>query len=99
MKSYTLNEFIRLLGISEEDDGRALWEKIANKEIYLDDIYVETGSFRYNAAEIAVECGGDYLDYYCSSGSIKAQDHINDLFIMFNVSTKPISNQLARKYT
>lgn len=86
-KKIELTDFIEILGLKTEDEGQALWAIIANREIYLDGVYVITGSFRYNGGQIARVCGGSYLTYYCSSGSHKAQERVAELFMDHLVTT------------
>jgi hypothetical protein len=88
MNTITLKQFIEILGIKTKDEGMALWAKIANRDVYLDDVYVETSSFRGNGAIIAEVCGGDYMTYYCSNGTHAARERIDELFMEYNVSTK-----------
>ena len=82
-----LVDFIETLGLKTEDEGQALWAVIANREVYLDGIYVVTGSFRWNGGQIARILGGTYLDYYCSQGSHEAQERIAELFMDHLVTT------------
>ena len=86
-ETITLLDFIKKLGITTSDEGNALWAAIANREIYMDGIRVITGSFRGNGGEIAKVCGGDYMDYYCGSGTYEAQEKIADIFMEHLVST------------
>jgi hypothetical protein len=87
-----LVEFIIKLNIKTMEEGRALWGIIANKEVYMDDIHIITGSFRWNASAISHVCGGNYMDYYCSSGQEKEKNKIIEKFINLNVSIKPIKS-------
>ena len=87
METYELVDFIRKLGLKTEDEGNALWAAIANREVFLNGIHVITGSFRFNAGQIARVLGGDYMDYYCGSGSHEAQERIAELFMDYLVTT------------
>ena len=86
-KIIELTDFIETLGLKTEDEGQALWAVIANREVYLDGVHVITGSFRYNGGQIARVLGGDYLTYYCGSGSYKAQERVAELFMDHLVTT------------
>lgn len=86
-KTIELVDFIEILGLKTEDEGQALWAVIANREVYLDGVYVITGSFRWNGGQIAQKLGGDYLTYYCGSSSHEAQERIAELFMDHLVTT------------
>ena len=95
-ETITLLDFIKKLGITTRDEGNALWAAIANRDVYLDGIYVKTSSFRGNGGIIAEICGGDYMNYYCGSGSYAAQEKIADLFMEHLVSTTDINCQVRK---
>lgn len=86
-KTITLSAFIEMLKINKPEEGRALWGLLANRNVFIDGVYVESGTFRYNAGIIADFCGGAYLDYYCSSGTNQEIDKIMEKFMDLNVST------------
>lgn len=89
-KIISLIDFIKMLGLTTESEGRALWEIIANRRIFMNGIPVESGSFRHNGAMIAKVCGGDYMNYYCSSGQPKDVDKIMNKFMDLLVVTEEI---------
>ncbi len=87
----SLESFMEILDINTNTEGRALWNLIANRRVfYNDSIEVLTSTFRTNAAVIAKRCGGDYLDYYCSSASQIELDKIHEKFMDHLVSTRGI---------
>ena len=91
-KTIELVDFIEILGLKTEDEGQALWAVIANREVYLDGVYVVTGSFRWNGGQIARKLGGNYLTYYCGSGSHEAQERIVELFMNHLVTTTDVED-------
>jgi len=93
-ETISLVDFIKKLDLKTEDEGNALWAVLANRDVWMDGIYVETGSFRWNGGEIAKVLGGTYLDYYCGSGSHEAQKRVAELFMDYLVTTDDIENQI-----
>lgn len=90
MKKYTLEQFIEMLDIHTIEEGRALWELLANRDVFVDGVEVLSGSFRYNGCVISKYCGGDYMTYYCSSGMIQETDKLMEKFMDLNVSTREV---------
>lgn len=97
-KTIELVDFIEILGLKTEDEGQALWAAIANREVHLDGVFVITGSFRWNGGQIARSLGGNYLTYYCSSGSHEAEERIAELFMDHLVTTTPYAPHEPQTY-
>ena len=95
-ETISLIDFIKKLELSTMDEGQALWHMIASKDVWIDGVYVMTSSFRNNGAQIAEVCGGDYMDYYCSSGSYEARKKIEKKFMDFLVTTDEIQSDSLR---
>jgi formylmethanofuran dehydrogenase subunit E len=86
-----MKQFMEMLDVTTETEGRTLWAIIANRYVFVDGVQVETSTFRGNGGLIAEVCGGTYMDYYCASREYQAEKKIMDKFIDLNVSTRDIN--------